>query len=160
MNVAASDVSAKELVVVVSVKGKAGKARSFENTATGHQAIIRLLSKYKGDSRVCLEATGVYHVDLAVALSRADGIDVMVVNPKSAHNFAKVLMKRSKTDVVDAAILASYAERMPFEVWQRPSDAMLSLRAIARRIAGLTKLKTQTKNQIHALTALKKRQSW
>jgi transposase len=38
----------------------------------------------------------------------------MVVNPKSAHNFAKVLMKRSKTDVVDAAILASYGERMPF----------------------------------------------
>jgi len=46
MNVAGIDVSAKELVVVVSVKSKAGKAKSFENTAAGHQAIIRLLSKY------------------------------------------------------------------------------------------------------------------
>jgi transposase len=153
MNVAGIDVSAKELVVVVSVKGKAGKAKSFENTATGHQSIIRLLSKYKGESRVCLEATGIYHFDLAVALSRADGIDVMVINPKSAHNFAKVLMKRSKTDAVDAAILASYGERMPFEVWQRPADEKITLRAIARRITALTKLKTQTKNQIHALTA-------
>ena len=153
MNVAGIDVSAKELVVVVSVKGKAGKAKTFENTATGHQAIIRLLSKYKGEAKVCLEATGIYHFDLAVALSRAEGIEVMVLNPKVAHNFAKVLMKRSKTDAVDADMLATYGERMPFVAWQRPADENIALRAIARRIAALTKLKTQTKNQIHALTA-------
>ena len=40
MNVAGIDVSAKELVVVVSVKGKAGKAKCFENTA----AVIKPLS--------------------------------------------------------------------------------------------------------------------
>jgi transposase len=153
MNVAGIDVSAKELVVVVSVNGKAGKAKCFENTAAGHQAIIRLLAKYKGEARVCLEATGIYHFDLAVALSRAEGIEVMVLNPKVAHNFAKVLMKRSKTDAVDADILATYGERMPFVAWQRPADENITLRAIARRIAALTKLKTQTKNQIHALTA-------
>jgi transposase len=42
---------------------------------------------------------------------------------------------------------------MPFEPWQRPADAHITLRAIARRIAALTKIKTQTKNQLHALTA-------
>jgi transposase len=41
----------------------------------------------------------------------------MVLNPKVAHNFAKVLMKRSKTDAVDADILATYGERMPFVAW-------------------------------------------
>jgi len=50
---------------------------------------------------------------LAVALSRAEGIDVMVINPKASHNFAKALMKRSKTDAVDAERLAIYCERMP-----------------------------------------------
>jgi transposase len=153
MNAIGIDVSAKELVVVVSNKGKAGKAKTFENTATGHQALIGLLAKYKDGSRVCLEATGIYHFDLAVALSRAEGIELMVINPKVSHNFAKVLMKRSKTDAVDAEILAIYVERMPFEPWQRPADAHITLRAIARRIAALTKIKTQTKNQIHALTA-------
>jgi len=147
------DVSHKELVVVVSVNGKARTAKTFENTAVGHQAIIGLSSKLKGESRVCLEATGVYHFDLAVALSRAEGIGVMVINPKAAHNFAKVLMKRSKTDAVDAETLAIYCERMPFEAWQRPADENIALRATARRIAALNKLKTQTKNQLHALKA-------
>ena len=118
MNNAGIDVSHKELVIVVSVKGKARKAKTFENTPSGH-AIVQLLSKLKGESRVCLEATGIYHFDLAAALSRAEGIEVMVINPKASHNFAKVLMKRSKTDAVDAGILAIYCERMPFEAWER-----------------------------------------
>jgi len=152
MNTIGIDVSSKELVVAVHVEGKARKAKAFENIPAGHRAIIELLAKLKGDAKVCLEATGVYHFDLAVALSRA-GIEVMVINPKSAHHFAKVLMQRSKTDVVDANILAIYCERMPFEAWQRPADENINLRAIARRIAALNKLKTQTKNQLHALKA-------
>jgi transposase len=153
MNIAGIDVSHKELVIVISVKGKARPAKTFENIPSGHKAIIQFLSKLNGESRVCIEATGIYHFDLAVALSRAEGIEVMVINPKASHNFAKVLMKRSKTDAVDAEILMVYCERMPFEVWQRPGDANIALKAISRRIATLTKLKTQTKNQLHALTA-------
>jgi len=153
MNNVGIDVSHKELVIVVSVKGKARKAKTFENTPSGHNAIIQLLSKLNGESRVCLEATGIYHFDLAVALSRAEEIEIMVINPKASHNFAKVLMKRSKTDAVDAEILAIYCERMPFEAWQCPADEHIALKAISRRIATLTKLKTQTKNQLHALKA-------
>ncbi|MEQ1559940.1 MAG: transposase [Methyloglobulus sp.] len=152
MNTIGIDVSCKELVVAVHVEGKCHKAKAFENAPAGHQAIIELLAKLKGEAKVCLEATGIYHFDLAVALSRAS-VQVMVINPKSAHNFAKVLMKRSKTDVVDAATLAIYCGRMPFVAWQRPADESIGLRAIARRIAALTKLKTQTKNQLHALKA-------
>jgi transposase len=108
MNCVGIDVSCKELVVVIRVKGKARQAKAFENTPAGHKLIIRLLSKLKGGVRACLEATGIYHFDLAVALSRTSKIEVMVINPKVAHNFAKVLMKRSKTDTVDAEILAVY----------------------------------------------------
>ena len=151
MNYVGIDVSYKEIVVVISVKGKARKAKTFENTASGHKTIIQLLSKLKGESRVCLEATGIYHFDLAVALSRAKNIEVMVINPKAAHNFAKVLMKRSKTDAIDAEILAVYSERMPFESWQRPADECITLRAFSRRITALNKQKIQAKNQLHAL---------
>jgi transposase len=94
MNHVGIDVSSKELVVVVSVKGKARSAKTFENTASGHQAIIGMLSKLKGGPKVCIEATGIYHFDLAVALSRAEGIKIMVINPKVAHNFAKVLIPK------------------------------------------------------------------
>ena len=153
MNVAGIDVSYKDVVIVVSVNGKARKAKIFENTASGHKTIITSLSKLKGEVRVCIEATGIYHFDLAVALSRAESIEVMVINPRASHNFAKVLMKRSKTDAVDAEILAIYCERMSFEVWLRPADENITLKAFSRRIATLNKLKTQTKNQLHALTA-------
>ena len=151
MNCIGIDVSSKELVVVVSVKGKVRKARTYENTAPGHQSLIQLLLKLKGETRVCIEATGIYHFDLAIALSRTDEIEVMVINPKASHNFTKVLMKRSKTDAIDAEVLAIYCERMPFETWERPSDEAITLKAISRRIAALTKLKAQTKNQLHAL---------
>lgn len=151
MNCIGIDVSAKEITVVVSVKSKARKAKTFENTPSGFKSIIQLASKLKGDVRVCLEATGVYHFDLAVALSYAEGIEVMVINPKVSSNFAKVMMVRTKTDAIDAEILAVYAERMPFEVWKRPSDEVITLRVFARRIAALNKLKAQNKNQLHAL---------
>ena len=153
MNAIGIDVSCKELVVVIMVNGKARKAKSFDNTPLGHQSIIKSLMKLKGEASVCMEATGVYHFDLAVALSRTEGIEVMVINPKVAHNFFQVLMARSKTDAVDAENLAIYAERMPFEAWERPTDECISLRATGRRIAGLNKMKTQTKNQLHALEA-------
>ncbi|OEU77693.1 MAG: transposase [Desulfuromonadales bacterium C00003107] len=145
------DVGSKELVMVIRHKGKNHKARSFNNTPEGHAQIVKTLSSKKGEVRVCLEATGIYHFDLAVALSRSNTLKVMIVNPKAARHFAVALMTRSKTDQVDANVLAQYAEIMPFEAWQVPSDKVLELRAFSRRIAALTKLKVQTKNQLHAL---------
>ena len=44
------------------------------------------------------------------------GLDVMVINPKAAKRFAEC----TKTDAVDAALLAQFAQRLPFEPWQRP----------------------------------------
>ncbi len=153
MNTIGIDVGCKELVLVVMVNGKARNANAFDNTPSGHQEIIRSLTKLKGETKVCIEATGVYHFDLAVALSRANDIEVMVINPKAAHNFFKVLMTRSKTDAIDAENLAIYAQRMPFVAWERPADECIGLRATARRIAALNKQKTQTKNQLHALVS-------
>jgi transposase len=68
MITAGIDVSAKELVVVVQTKPHAGanKPKTFENNAQGHQTLIHALKKRKVE-RVCIEATGVYHLDLAVA---------------------------------------------------------------------------------------------
>lgn len=156
MNTVGIDVGCKELVIVELVKGKARKAKSFENSPVGHQAIIQLIEKLKGNTRVCIEATGIYHFDLAIALSQSKQLEVMVINPKSAHNFAKVLMTRSKTDAIDAENLAHYAERMPFNVWTCPADEVLDLRAIARRITAISKQKTQAKNQLHALEFTRK----
>lgn len=146
------DVGSKELVMVIRYKGKNHKARSFNNTHKGHAQIVKTLCAKKGDLTICLEATGVYHFDLAVALSQAK-LNLMVINPKAAHHYFEALMTRSKTDQVDAAVLAQYAESMPFKAWQMPDSKILQLRAYSRRIAALTKSKTQMKNQLHAMVS-------
>jgi transposase len=90
---------------------------------------------------------------LTLALALADaGVRLMVLNPKAAHNFAKVLLRNSKTDAVDADTLAQYPEHMPCQPWVRPATEALMLRALARRINTLKRNKAAAKNQHHALT--------
>jgi transposase len=108
------DVSAAQLVVALEGEGGRGLQRSFPNRATGHQALILWLQKNAIPVRVCLEATGLYSLDLALALHAAEEIEVAVINPKKVNRFAATLC-RSKTDPADAQVLAEYARRMPFQ---------------------------------------------
>lgn len=148
MVVVGIDVSHKTLVVAIRKGEQTGQAKEFENTPQGHVSLLKVLRKAKVE-RVCLEATGLYHLDLALRLDEAR-VPVMVVNPKAAKRFAEAMRTRAKTDAVDAALLAEFAQRMPFEPWQRPDDQALAMRACARRLAALNKARTQTKNQLHA----------
>ncbi len=100
--------------------------------------------------RVCLEATGSYHLDLALAIDAA-GLALMVLNPKAAKRFAEALQTRNKSDAVDAGVLAQFARRMPFEPWRRPATEALELRACSRRLEALVVDRTRAKNQLHAL---------
>lgn len=143
------DVGAEELVLVVRKNATSMKAQTFANTPADRARLVAKLAKLAG-LRVCLEATGMYHLELAVALHDA-GVQLNVVNPKAAHNFAKALMKHSKTDAIDADTLAQFAERMPFTRWVRPSPEAFTVRSFARRINALTRQKAMTKNHLHAL---------
>ena len=144
------DVGAEELVLVVRKNATSMKAQKFANTPAERARLVAKLVKLPGVS-VCLEATGAYHLELAVALHDA-GVRLNVVNPKASHNFAKALMKHSKTDAIDADTLAQYAERMPFTAWVRPSPQAFTLRSFARRINALTRQKAMAKNHLHALS--------
>lgn len=145
------DVGAEELILVIRKNGTSYKAQKFTNTPADRARLVKKLANLPG-ILVCLEATGVYHFDLSIALHDA-GVALMVVNPKASHNFAKVLMKNSKTDTVDAETLAQYAERMDFVAWMRPSDEKIALRSFARRIDALTRQKAAANNNSHALSA-------
>lgn len=142
------DVGSQTLVLAIRQNGKAQKPRAFGNDPAGHAALAQALRQAKAE-RVCLEATGAYHLDLAVALHDA-GFAVMVANPKAARRFAEAMMSRAKTDPVDAALLAEFADRMPFTAWERPADEVLALRAYARYLAALAQQRAQLKNQLHA----------
>jgi len=102
--------------------------------------------------QVCIEATGLYSLDLALALHRAEGIEVMVANPRAIADFAKALLQRSKTDQLDAEVMLEFARRMPFVAWQPPSSPQLELRALMRRITGLKLVSQQEKNRLHSVS--------
>ena len=146
------DVSAAQLVVALRGTDRRCVPRSFANSTSGHSALLAWLQKTEGGVRVCLEATGLYSLDLALALHAAAGIEVAVLNPKAVHRFAATLC-RSKTDPADAQVLSEYAARMPFQPWQPPSSAALELRTLTRHIAALTQLHTHESNRLHALSA-------
>jgi transposase len=99
--------------------------------------------------RVSLEATGIYSLDLALALDAAERVEVAVLNPKRVHDFARSL-RRSKTDTADALMLAEFSLRMDFVAWQRPSRSALALRAISRHIEALGVEHTRAYNRLHA----------
>ena len=122
----------------------------FANTAAGHKALLRALTRKGRRVRVVLEATGLYGLDLALALSAQEGIAVMVANPRAVRHFAQAMMQRSKNDRLDAGVLREFAARMPFQPWARPGENTLALWAIARRLEVLVKQRTAEKNRQHA----------
>lgn len=124
---------------------------TIEQSAKGHSLAVKKLLSLKPEL-IVMEATGVYYLDLAVKLTNA-GLPVAVINPKSAHNFAKIMLANSKTDKIDAQLLAEYAERMTPRVWTAPTAQMLELRALGRHLNRLTGRRTQAKNELHALKA-------
>jgi len=113
---------------------------------------MQWLSKSATAVQVCIEATGLYSLDLALALHRAEGIEVMVANPRAIADFAKALLQRSKTDQLDAEVMLEFARRMPFVAWQPPSSPQLELRALMRRITGLKLVSQQEKNRLHSVS--------
>lgn len=144
------DVSAKELAVAARRDGKLLGIARFPNDVKGHEALIRSLCRGGRKVRVALEATGVYSLDVALALHRAPGIEVMVANPRAVKDFGDALLKRTKTDPEDALVILEFVERMPFEAWVPPSAAALLLRSLARRIKALKNEVTAERNRLHA----------
>jgi transposase len=58
---------------------------------------------------VAIEATSGFETIVAAALAGA-GLPVVVVNPAQVRHYAQALGKRAKTDPIDAAVIARFAE--------------------------------------------------
>jgi len=144
------DVDSEWLVCAMHRGGERLPLATFANTAAGHRKFIRWATKGGRVARVCLEATGIYSLEFALALHHAKKVEVMVVNPRAIKDFTRACMQRAKTDAVDAGGMLEFLERMPFVAWQPPAPEILELQAINRRIVQLTTELTREKNRRHA----------
>lgn len=143
------DIAAQTFDTAIRRDGKNGKVETFPQTAQGHARAVRKLQALRPE-RIVLEATGIYYLDLALALHAA-GLPVCVINPRSYRHFAAITLRGSKTDPLDAALLAEYAERMTPARWTPPPTAYRELRDFGRHLNRLLHARTQAKNHLHAL---------
>jgi transposase len=124
--------------------------RQFANTPSGHRQFCKWAQARADRAQVCLEATGVYHLQLALALHAAPAFELMVVNPCAARRFVQARMVRAKTDAIDADGLLLFLQRMPFEPWSAPRLEVLQLQSLAHRMAQLNKEITRERSRLHA----------
>lgn len=147
MNKVGVDVDSKLLVCKIRRNGKDYPTAEFNNTPVGHRKFIKWATKHNKTAQVCLEATGVYSVLFSLALHQTKTIEVMVGNPKAIKHFAIASLQRGKTDAMDAAVILEYLERMPFRLWQPPTDEIFEIQHISRRIVQLNGILTRERNR-------------
>jgi transposase len=99
------DVSKDRLDVAVR---PSGESFAVERNASGLDRLIERLRPLS-PQLVALEATGGFETVAAAALAAA-GLPVVVINPAQIRAFAKALGQRAKTDPIDAAVIARFAE--------------------------------------------------
>lgn len=143
------DVAKDSFVVATRLEGKVTTSL-YQNDRKGINSFLKSLPDY---SWCIMEATGVYSLQLAIALYEK-GIKVSVVNPLQIKRFAQTKLKRTKTDKVDAALIAEYGERMQPKPYEPPAPFMRKLQQQRMSLKLLVKSKRSFLNQLHALAQL------
>jgi transposase len=96
---------------------------------------------------IVLEATGGYEAAVVAALATA-GLPVVVANPRQVRDFAKATGQLAKTDRLDAAVLALFAERVRPTPRPLPDEAAQALAALLTRRRQLVEMLTAERNRL------------
>lgn len=133
----------------VKIKG----SRSFSNNSKGFIELVEWVSKRaQPDSSVLyiMEATGTYFENLAYYLHKNKCMVSVVLANKIKH-YAMSLNLKTKTDKVDAAMIAGIGIERYFPEWKPMSKNFKELRDLCREMLSLKKEKSRAKCQLHAM---------
>ena len=111
------------------------RARTFTNDAQG---VIDLIGWARAVAveqprRFVMEATAAYH-ELAATRLHCAGLVVSVVNPAQVRALARGLGMLSKTDLIDALLLAQYARLAEPRQWRPTKPQLLEFSAMLMRL--------------------------
>lgn len=96
---------------------------------------------------VVLEATGGREIAVAAALAAA-GLPVAVVNPRQVRAFARAIGQLAKTDALDAALLARFAEAVQPTPRPLPDAAAQEFSALLARRRQLVGMQTAERQRL------------
>lgn len=139
------DVSKAALDVAILPQG--GSFR-VSNDETG---IDELATRIEGldPALVVLEATGGFERAAATALA-VRGLPIAVVNPRQARDFARATGRLAKSDAIDAAVLARFAEAVRPAPKALPDQEAREFSAILSRRRQIIGMLTAEKNRLSA----------
>lgn len=129
------DVSKKRLDVYVH---PAGLVLSLDNDEAGLAWLVVQLSGLRPDC-IGMEATGGYEKLAAASLAEA-GLPVVVLNPAQVRHYAKAVGTRSKTDSIDARLIAQFVAATEPDLRALPDEqsaALAELMARRRQLVGM-----------------------
>lgn len=120
---------------------------TFSNDSTGYVKLARWLQTRDAEEfHACLEATGRYGDSLALFLYIHGG-QVSVVNPSRIKAYADSKLQRTKTDAVDAALIADFCASQKPDLWTPPAPEHQELRALVRHVDALTRDRQRERNR-------------
>ena len=139
------DVSKAVLDVAVT---PTGETWSIPNSADGMQQLVGKLGEIS-PRLIVLEATGGLERRAIAALAGA-GLPVVAVNPRQVRDFAKAMGQLAKTDAIDAAVLALFADRIRPQVRPLRDEETQELEALVVRRRQVVDMLTAEKNRLIA----------
>lgn len=141
------DVGKKDLHAVLLQENRSS-AKSVPNSPTGIRQLQAWLKNRKAANlHACLEATGGWSEIVAQALHEA-GHRVSIVNPCRIKAFAQSELLRTKTDAVDAALIARFCRVHQPEAWTPPSPEIQALQGLVRRYQSLLEMRVEEENRL------------
>jgi transposase len=142
------DIAKDKVEVCLLDEERREKQISLPNTRGGINQLSRWLKKQGAiQAQLCLEATGIYGEPLAEAMHQR-GYGVSVVNPARIKAYAASQMRRSKTDKLDAALIADYCRSQQPAAWSPPAAEVKELRALVRHLEDLKQEHRRAKNRL------------
>lgn len=130
--------------------GRTGPWRQFTNTAKGIEALADFCRTHQVNV-VVMEATGGYERQPFAQLW-GSGLPTAIVNPRSVRHFAEAMGSLEKTDRIDCAMIAWYAETKHIKPTPPASATQQRLAALVVRLRQLTELKVMQTNQRRLIT--------
>ena len=127
-----------------------GETRQVVHDPAGTGAMTEYL-KELGPQLVVVEATGGLETAVAAELA-AEGLPVVVANPRKVRAFARATGQLAKTDALDARVLAQYGETLRPQPRALPDAATRELRALVVRRRQLVEMITAEGNRLRGAT--------
>jgi transposase len=121
---------------------------TFANDADGFAQLVDELRLHPGLQTVVVEASGGYERSLVSHVIEAS-ISVSVVNPRQVRDFAKGLGLRAKTDAIDAAVLAHFAEIIKTRPATKTPEDQQQLQDLVTRRRQIIQIRTMEQNRQH-----------